>query len=256
MTCQWSFSDCSEWPTLVGGTESGGGRAREGTGVCEQSLPSAQLFWDPKTALKKKTYFKNMSKYGCLGIYVYTHVAPPRFVAKLSPAAAFWFLTGQNDWKSLWNPFKIQPLKCALLNIVLLSLKAQSLNGAFFSTQILSQLNATHSITIFFLKGRFSKSQVKTRSLKRGVQGILVPLSMPPTPTPTPVTEASDLRVLKTNGDVASGLNWCPVHDVTAPPRAQDKKSTQGQMKRMGSDALWHKIFCSNPFLVPQFTTT
>lgn len=61
MTCQCRLADCDKYATPVRGVDSGEAVHVSGQGVCENSIFSAQLCYEPKTVLKY--IFKNESKF-------------------------------------------------------------------------------------------------------------------------------------------------------------------------------------------------
>lgn len=58
MTCQCRLADCDKYATPVRGVDSGEAVHVSGQGVCENSIFSAQLCYEPKTVLKYKVFLK------------------------------------------------------------------------------------------------------------------------------------------------------------------------------------------------------
>lgn len=52
MTCQCRLADCDKYATPVRGVDSGEAVHVSGQGVCENSIFSAQLCYEPKTYMK------------------------------------------------------------------------------------------------------------------------------------------------------------------------------------------------------------
>lgn len=120
MAGQCRFVDGDSCPTPVGRAASGGVCACVcgDQGHWELSVPSAQLSWEPNTALKKsiKNHF-----FTRMGTYVSTPSLLPNFLKQWYPFLQLsdFDSTVQNESKRLQNPLKIQSLEGALPNPVL-----------------------------------------------------------------------------------------------------------------------------------------